>query len=508
MSVPKVMGLETEYGIMVRNAADFDPVASSTLVVNGYKGHELSRVVWDYDQENPLLDARGFQTEPNGPAPDEESNAVINDILNNGGRYYVDHAHPEYCTPECTNARDLVMYDRAGELILDMSSRIAEQMLENKGEIIIYKNNSDRKGHSYGCHENYLVDRKLSFQALVDAATPFLVTRQIFTGSGKVGSENGLDPIDYQISQRSDFFETEVGLSTMVDRPLINTRDEPHADEKMYRRFHVILGDANMAEVSNYLKVGTTSLLLRMIEDDVVGTQYKLANPVQALKAVSRDITCKKTIALADGRKMSPIELQRQYQERAVDYIREHADEDPTYEVTADVVARWGDVLDKLERDPRQLSREIDWVIKHTWLSAYRERHGLSWNDHKLAMMDLQYHDIRPNVGIYHRLLKAGHVQRIVPQDAVLHAINNPPMDTRAYFRGMCLKRFPTEIHAASWNSLIFDVEGKTLQKVPMQYPLRGTRAMVGDLIQQSRTAAELLEAIEASPEANQAGGA
>ncbi len=503
MSLVKVAGLETEYGIIVRNAGDFDPVASSTLVVNGYKGHELSRVVWDYDQENPLMDARGFQSEPNGPAPDEESNAVINDILTNGGRYYVDHAHPEYCTPECTNARDLVIYDRAGELILEMSSRIAEQMLESKREIIIYKNNSDRKGHSYGCHENYLVDRKVPFQALVDGVTPFLVTRQIFTGSGKVGSENGMDPLDYQISQRADFFETEVGLSTMVDRPIINTRDEPHADEKLYRRFHVIIGDANMAELSTYLKCGTTALLLQMIEDGVVDGAHKLSQPVQALKSVSRDLTCRKKVALDDGRRMSPIEIQKGYQELAADYIESRTDEDPTSEVTADVVRRWGEVLDKLEEDPSQLSREIDWVIKHTWLDAYRQRHGIEWSDHRLAMMDLQYHDIRPNVGVFHRLLKAGHVQRIVPQEAVLHAINNPPMDTRAYFRGMCLKRFPEQIHAASWNSLIFDVEGQALQKVPMQYPLRGTREMVGDLIQQSPTAGELLDTIEATAGAN-----
>ena len=507
MPQPKIMGVETEYGIMVRHATDFDPVASSTLVVNSYKDRELRSVVWDYEQENPLLDARGFQTDPNGPTPDDESNAVINDILTNGGRYYVDHAHPEYCTPECTNARDLVIYDRAGELILDMSCRIGEQLLDNRRELIIYKNNSDRKGHSYGCHENYLVDRAVPFQSLVDGMTPFLVTRLIFTGSGKTGAENGTPAADFQISQRADFFETEVGLSTMVDRPIINTRDEPHADEKQHRRFHVIVGDANMSEFTTYLKVGTTAVVLQMIEDGVVGSDFRLRDPVAAMKSVSRDLTCSEPLALDGARKMSALEIQKALQRLAVEYVTARAADDPHHEINADVVQKWGEVLDTLADDPMKLRRDIDWVIKYAWLRAYRERHDLTWDDPRIAMLDLQYHDIRPNVGIFHRLQKAGHVRRVVSQDEVIHAITNPPLDTRAFFRGTCLKRFPGEIHAASWNSLIFDVEGKSLQKVPMQYPQRGTREMVGALLQRCGSAAELLEAIEAKPNADDAGG-
>ncbi len=507
MAQPKIMGVETEYGIMVRHAADFDPVASSTLVVNSYKDREVRAVVWDYEEENPLLDARGFQTDVNGPPPDDESNAVINDILTNGGRYYVDHAHPEYCTPECTNARDLVIYDRAGELILDMSCRIGEQLLDNQRELIIYKNNSDGKGHSYGCHENYLVDRSIAFQTLVDGMTPFLVTRQIFTGSGTTGAENGADDADFQISQRADFFETEVGLSTMVDRPIINTRDEPHADEKQHRRFHVIVGDANMSEYTTYLKVGTTAVVLQMIEDGMVDGEFRLRDPVAAMKSVSRDLTCFEELRLDGSRKMSALDIQRAYQRLAADYIVANADKDPHHEITADVVQKWGEVLDALGDDPMKLQRDIDWVIKYAWLRAYRERHGLKWNDHRLSMLDLQYHDIRPNVGVFHRLQKAGRVRRVVSQDEVIHAITNPPLDTRAFFRGTCLKRFPGEIHAASWNSLIFDVEGKSLQKVPMQYPQRGTREMVGALLQECSSAAELLQAIEAKPDMDDAGG-
>lgn len=497
MALTKVMGIETEYGIMVRNAVEFDPVASSTLVVNSYKDREYRRVVWDYDQENPLLDARGFQSEASVPPPDDESNAVINDILTNGGRYYVDHAHPEYCTPECLSARELVIYDKAGELILELSSRIAEQALEGRREIIIYKNNSDRKGHSYGCHENYLMDRATPFQAIVDGVLPFFVTRQIFTGSGKVGAENGTTPVSYQISQRADFFETEVGLSTMVDRPIINTRDEPHADEKLFRRLHVIVGDANMSELSTYLKVGTTALVLQMIEDNLIGTQFRLRTPVQAIKEVSRDLTCKRKIRLDDGREMSPIEIQRRYFDLAVNFMAKKSPEEHD-DVHWDVIEKWNEVLEKLQRDPMELNRDLDWVIKYSWLEAYRARHGLTWDDRRLVMLDLQYHDIRPHVGVFYRLQKAGHVRRIVSQEAIIHAMTNPPMGTRAYFRGMCLKRFSSEIHAASWNSLIFDVEGKTLHKVPMQYPLRGTRAIVGELLQRCSSAKELIAALDA----------
>merc|ERR1712000_71607 len=216
---------------------------------------DVERVTWDYDQETPLMDARGFIAEGESSVPKEEDNSVVNDILINGGRYYVDHAHPEYCTPECTTARDIVVYEKAGDLILDFSRLNAEVTLPADQEIIIYKNNTDYKGHSYGSHENYLFPRKIEFQDLVDGLIPFFVTRQIIAGGGKVGAENNADPVDFQISQRADFFETEVGLSTMVARPIINTRDEPHANDQIYRRLHVIVGDSNMSEFSIYLKI-------------------------------------------------------------------------------------------------------------------------------------------------------------------------------------------------------------------------------------------------------------
>ena len=488
------MGTETEYGISVRNARDQDPVAASTLVVNIYKDRGAKAITWDYDQENPLMDARGFMSEGEADVPDHENNSLINDVLVNGGRYYVDHAHPEYCTPECTNALDLVRYEKAGEYILDLSRMAAEELLPSDQEVIIYKNNSDYKGHSYGAHENYLMSREVPFQDIVDGFTPFLVTRQIFAGSGKVGSENGADETDYQISQRADFFETEVGLSTMVARPIINTRDEPHADEKLYRRFHVIAGDSNMSEFSIFLKVGTAAIVLKLIEKGVIGDRLKLQNPVEAIKSVSRDFSCKQPLALQDGQVMSPIELQREY----LTLAHKHLDAVDKDSVVQDVMAKWEFVLDCLEDDPMGLDRHLDWVIKKRLIDAYVNRHSCSRSASQVRMLDLQYHDLRPNKGLYARLLKNGRVERLVNHEEIVRAITNPPLDTRAYFRGMCLRKFPNEIHSASWNSMVFSIDGSSLDKILMDRPHFGTHEIVGELLRDC-TAAELVQAILSS---------
>lgn len=485
------MGTETEYGISVKNARDQDPVAASTLIVNIYKDRGPKGITWDYEQENPLMDARGFISEGESHPPDQENNSLINDILINGGRYYIDHAHPEYCTPECTNARDLVKYEKAGELILDLSRMAAEELLPSNQDIIIYKNNSDYKGHSYGSHENYLMNRNIPFQDIVTGLTPFLVTRQIITGSGKVGAENAAEETDYQISQRADFFETEVGLSTMVARPIINTRDEPHADEKLYRRLHVIVGDSNMSEYTIYLKVGITSIVLKLIEMGVVGDEFKLADPVAAIKTVSRDLSCKHPVDLDDGRRWTPIEVQRAY----VELAHKHVSKLELTPVMKDVMEKWEFVLNKLEVDPMLLDRHLDWVIKKNLITAFIRRHGVSWADPRVRMMDLQYHDIRPNKGLYVRLLKNGHVERILNQEEIVNAVTHPPVDTRAYFRGMCLQKYPNEIHSASWNSMIFSLDGSSLDKILMDRPHFGTQKIVGDLLR-TCTASELVHAI------------
>ena len=317
MALPKIIGSETEFGLTVQNDRGFDSIATSLLLVNSYSADPSPRLLWDYDQEEPLVDARGFEHDETCEVPDQQDNMALNKILNNGARFYVDHAHPEYSTPECSNVFDLLRYEKAGERILNRSCAGANQLLPSGHTIIIYKNNSDRKGSSYGYHENYLLDRRTPFQLLAEHLMPFLVTRQIYSGAGKVGSENGAAPVPYQISQRADFFETEMGLDTMVKRPIINTRDEPHANRDRYRRLHVIIGDANMSEYTTYLKVGTTLLVLEMIEEGFLPAPLALRNPVRALRDVSHDLTCKLSLPMRNGTMMTAIDIQRCFWEAA-----------------------------------------------------------------------------------------------------------------------------------------------------------------------------------------------
>src|SRR5207237_4855185 len=317
MAIPKVMGIETEYGITVKNQPDFNPILSSLLLINSYETFRSSRIRWDYEAESPLRDARGFEYMEDKEVPSKEESRLINLILSNGARFYVDHAHPEYSSPETTNPRDLVIWDRAGERILNLSRSRAEAVSPPEQRILIYKNNTDRKGNSYGTHENYLLDRKVPFARIVQHLMPFLVTRQVYTGAGKVGAENNADPCDFQLSQRADFLETEVGLETMHSRPIVNTRDEPHADPEKYRRLHVISGDANMSEVATYLKTGITAIVLMMIEDEAVTEPFALENPVQALRAISHDLSCRRTVRLKDGRAVRAVDIQWGYHEMA-----------------------------------------------------------------------------------------------------------------------------------------------------------------------------------------------
>jgi proteasome accessory factor A len=424
--------------------------------------------------------------------PSKEESRLINLILSNGARFYVDHAHPEYSSPETTNPRDLVIWDRAGERILNLSRQRAEAVSPPEQRILIYKNNTDYKGNSQGTHENYLMDRKVPFARIVQYMMPFFVTRQIFTGAGKVGAENNADPCDYQISQRADFLETEVGLETMHSRPIVNTRDEPHADPEKYRRLHVIVGDANMSELSNYLKCGTMAIVLSMVEDDFIDRDFSLEGPVAAYRKVSRDLACRETLRLKDGRTLTAIDMQREFLALAHRYYadREH---EPW---VVDVLARWESTLDRLAEDPMQLGRELDWVIKQQLLENYIDKHRLDWDDSRVQMIDLQYHDIRPGRGLYGKLEESDAVERIVTDDEISKAIYDPPKDTRAYFRGMCLQRYSDEIVSASWDSVIFDLKEGPLKKIFMLEPLRGTEAHVRQLLTESPTAADLLKNI------------
>jgi Pup amidohydrolase len=496
VAVPKVCGTETEYGVVLRGAADPNPVLASSVLINSYV--EQRKVGWDFDDETPGRDARGYAREGNQAA--EIETHLVNTVLTNGARYYVDHAHPEYSTPECADALELVLADKAGERVLARSMQAAGRLLEPGQSIVVYKNNSDGKGNSYGCHENYLVDRTVPFSSLVRYLLPWFVTRQVFTGAGKVGSENGAAPVEFQLSQRADFFEEEVGLETTLKRPIVNTRDEPHADPQLYRRLHVIAGDANLCEVATFLKVGTSAIVLSMIEDEFLESgpgarkEWSLAGPVPAMRTVSHDPSCRAPIELADGRRMNAVELQWEFLRLAKKYADETGLEScGGQDVGGQVLSRWESVLGDLEADPMALDGQLDWVTKRSLLNAYVERDGLSWDDPKLSLLDLQYHDVRPDRSLYERLVRNGKVERLVDEQDVQDAITEPPGSTRAYFRGTCLARWPEAVVAANWDSLILDVGGDPLKRIPMMEPLRGTRAHVEPLFASVDSPAELV---------------
>ncbi|MDN5746760.1 MAG: proteasome accessory factor PafA2, partial [Nocardioidaceae bacterium] len=354
----------------------------------------------------------------------------------------------------------------------------------------------DNKGASYGAHENYLMRRSTPFADIVTHLTPFFLSRQVFCGAGRVGIGADGRKDGFQISQRADFFEVEVGLETTLKRPIINTRDEPHADPEKYRRLHVIIGDANLSEIATYLKVGTTSLVLSMIEDRYITRDLAVQSPVAALRAVSHDPTLGHLITLADGRTLTAVQLQMEYLDLAKKYVEDRYGSDADSQ-TVDVLARWEAVRNHLEGDPMQLADQLDWVAKLKLVEQYRARDGLAWNDAKLQVIDYQYSDIRPEKGLYHRLVGAGRIQRLLEPQQIDRAMTEPPEDTRAYFRGRCLDKYAADVAAASWDSVIFELPGReSLQRVPTMDPLRGTRAHVKELIDSCQSAQALVTAL------------
>jgi len=363
-----------------------------------------------------------------------------NVFLANGARLYLDvGSHPEYATPECDSVRQLVVHDKAGERILEQLLTSAEQRLGDEGvhgDVYLFKNNTDSAGNSYGCHENYCTSRRDDFSSYTEVLIPFLVSRQIYAGAGKVlQTARGAR---YCVSQRAEHIWEGVSSATTRSRPIINTRDEPHADAERYRRLHVIVGDSNMSEYTNFLKVGACSLMLRMLEEpQVVLRDMTLENPIRAIREISHDMTCTQRVRLANGREVSALDIQSEYLNRALRFA-EHHDLTDEEQLALDM---WEYTLSHLEDDPLKLDRELDWVIKYKLIEAYRERHDLTLGDARVALVDLQYHDVNRERGLFYRMQRKGMVDRIVTDEEISHAVEHPPQTTRARLRGEFIKR-------------------------------------------------------------------
>ncbi|WP_108719815.1 depupylase/deamidase Dop [Miniimonas sp. S16] len=550
------MGIETEYGILGGDGVRQNPMALSALVVAAYAqaSGRRSRTRWSYEGEDPLSDARGWRLDraaahpsqltddPDRPAPsgddadpghldgpllrrhrpqdlERDDPAAANMLLTNGARLYVDHAHPEYSSPEVASALDGVRWDRAGEEVMLSAVRTLAAN-PHTPEVHLYKNNVDGKGASYGTHENFLVRRDVPFDELVRYLTPFLVTRTILVGAGRVGLGQAGEEPGFQLSQRADYIEAHVGLETTLRRPIVNTRDEPHADPQRFRRLHVIIGDANCSETATYLKLGMTSLVLGVLEAAVLGGSadpaadgdtpgvlavpdawagLALADPVDAVHRVSRDLTLEEGLELADGGTATAWEIQRAYLDGVRQVLTDRLDEDE-----ARVVATWDRLLGLLRSDRPAAAREVEWLAKLQVLEALRARHHLAWDHAKVAAVDLQWSDVRPERGLYARLRAAGAVATLATEQEVSDAVVHPPVDTRAYFRGEAVRRYPDAVAAAGWNGLVLDVPSEpTLVRVPMTDPTRGTRALLGPLLDASPDAGALLARLTgATPEA------
>lgn len=468
----RVFGLETEYGISIDGVESIDVVEESMALIRCYQ-HGKFIPLWDYQMENPRKDLRGFevnellndldekvylQKDRNRKIPFKELKSDL--IIQNGARFYNDHTHPEYSTGECLGLFELVAQDKAGERVVDICARRRTEMLE-AGVVQIYKNNTDFEGHSYGCHENYLMARSTPFDRIVKGLVPFFVTRQIFAGAGKVGVERGDKAGLFQLSQRAEFFEVIASVDTMHKRPLVNTRDEPHADSTQYRRLHVIVGDANMSEYITALKVGTTALVLDLIERNVL-PKVVVSNSIIALKGLARDQSYQWLVEVEGypSRLVSAVDIQRAYLDLAHRELRGKNCE------TDWVLKEWAELLDGLDSDPMGLVGICDWVTKKWMIDKFCEAEGLSWENPKdLAWMqsqDLEYHNVDQTSGLYYILEAQGKMNRVVRDDEIAKSMSSPPQDTRAYFRGRCLEKFGENIQSINWDRIVFSRNGKS----------------------------------------------
>ncbi len=451
-------GIETEFGIARSDEDDLDVVAESIALVRSAI-EPVVRMRWDYASEDPHADSRGFRVESLRQDADEASyyakdaerelsyTEIKSDlVLGNGARFYNDHAHPEYCTPECSTLAELAAQDRAGERILMACAvRLSAQ---RPSPVRLYKNNTDFCGHSYGCHENYLLPRSLPWPALAQGIQAFLVTRQIFAGAGKfaVEAEDKFMSHEFQISQRSDFFSELQSVDTMQRRPLVNTRDEPHANPKLYRRFHVILGDANMSSFATRLKVGTTALVLEALSRHPQLALPALAEPLKALPAISRDANYRWEVRLAGRKASTALAVQRDY----LAAVRKVCDlTDPE---KAALVADWEAVLNDLETEVMRCRNRLDWVAKLGLLREFQAAQNLADDNPWLQSLDLEYHRLDEAEGLYYGLEKSGAMLGVPDEMAVQNAVFEPPLTTRAYVRGKCVQKFTDAITSAQWD--------------------------------------------------------
>jgi proteasome accessory factor PafA2 len=461
----RLFGIETEYGLLVEGKDAHDLMEESRLLVRAYAGAHAGP--WDYRSEDPRRDMRGFRVDrlnenpadaayekPGPPLSIEEQRS--DRVLTNGARFYNDHGHPEYATPECTLLRELVAHDRAGERIA-LACAQARAEAHEANRLALFKNNTDFHGMSYGCHESYLLRRDVPFESVYAALMPFFVTRPIFAGAGKVGVETngpfGRECL-FQISQRADFFTEEASVDTLYRRPILNTRDEPHAEARDYRRLHVICGDANMSEWATAVKVGTTSLVLSLLEAGW-RPMFRVRRPVDAIKQVSRDPSLRWLVEMEDGRTIRATDVQRIYCAEAASLMRGASpDADWTLE-------EWQRILDDLEREPLAADDRLDWVAKRRMLETFIEAEGAWWEDPALRSLDLEYHNIDPETGLYHALEQGGQMRRIVTDEQIALAVASPPATTRASLRGECVRRFAGNVRRIGWNRILLEEAGR-----------------------------------------------
>ena len=496
----RYMGTETEYGITTPDDPSISQLLTSTHAVVAYAAmNTAARSRWSYEEEAPLKDTRGFDLQRYRTVPVVDANAmgVANVVTTNGARYYVDHGHPEYSSPEVSNAWDAMIYDAAGDYVLNKSATDIRELWDQQISVLdkidpcpplkFYKNNVDGKGQSYGSHENYQYSRKTDFARLTQALIPFFVTRQVIIGAGRMGIGQESEREGFQISQRADYFEQEVSLETTLNRGIVNTRDEPHALAAKFRRLHVIVGDANMSQYSNFLKMGMTKLVLDCIESDVDFSSLRLANPVDEIKQVSHDPTCTHELLLADGRRLTAIDILRIYRERAAALPE-------LDEVDTKVLALWGEILDDLERDPLSTADRLDWTAKWSLIRRYLDR-GVDIADPKLKLIDIQYADIDPAKSLYHALVRKGKMRTLVDEETIKRAVTEPPTDSRAYFRGRVSEKFGEDIVASSWQSVIFSVNNQP-HRLPMDKVDGFTKEEIGELVERAEDITALMKGL------------